>query len=133
MPVWYTRKPKANLLNNTQDRRNNLKRINANLHRLPHVTVLGIPALITPHKVSRATVHLGIYCYELKGKGDALEYPMIVAEEIPDEECVGTLLTLAPMLMERVHQLMLLPGDIEESGDNFRYTPAEFERMYFER
>lgn len=110
-----------------------MKRINANLHRLPHVTVLGIPALITPHKVSRSTVHLGIYCYELKGKGSALEYPMIVAEEVPDTECVGTLLTLAPMLMERVHQLMLLPGDIEESGDNFIYTPAEFERMYFER
>ena len=32
-----------------------MNRINANLHRLPHVTVLGIPALITPHKVSRAT------------------------------------------------------------------------------
>ena len=109
-----------------------MNRINANLHRLPHVTVLGIPALITPHKVSRSTVHLGIYCYELKGNGNALEYPMIVADEIPDEECVGTLLTLAPMLMERVHQLMLLPGDIEETEDNRRYTPAEFERMYFE-
>ena len=110
-----------------------MNRINANLHRLPHVTVLGIPALITPHKVSRATVHLGIYCYELTGKGNALDNPMIVAEEVPDAECVGTLLTLAPMLMERVHQLMLLPGDIEEAEDRHRYTPAEFERMYFER
>ena len=110
-----------------------MNRINANLHRLPHVTVLGIPALITPNKVSRATVHLGIYCYELKGKGNALEYPMIIADEVPDEECVGTLLTLAPMLMERVHQLMLLPGDIEETEGDHRYTPAEFERMYFEK
>ena len=110
-----------------------MNRINANLHRLPHVTVLGIPALITPHKVSRSTVHLGIYCYELKGNGNALEYPMIVADEIPDEECVGTLLTLAPMLMERVHQLKLLPGDIMESDDTYLYTPAEFERMFFKR
>lgn len=107
-----------------------MNRINANLHRMPHVTVLGIPALITPHKVSRATVHLGIYCYELKG---ALEYPMIIADEVPDEECIGTLLTLAPMLMERVHQLILLPGDIEDMEGSQKYTPAEFERMYFER
>ncbi len=55
-----------------------MNRINANLHRLPHVTVLGIPALITPHKVSRSTVHLGIYCYELKGSSNALEYPLSV-------------------------------------------------------
>ena len=110
-----------------------MNRINANLHRMPHVTVLGIPALITPHKVSRDTVHLGIYCYELKSKSGALEYPMIIADEVPDEECIGTLLTLAPMLMERVHQLILLPGDIEDMEDSMRYTPAEFERMYFER
>ena len=94
------------------------------------MTVLGIPALITPHKVSRSTVHLGIYCYELKGNGNALEYPMIVADEVPDTECVGTLLTLAPMLMERVHQLMLLPGDIEDVEDSQKYTPAEFERKF---
>ena len=110
-----------------------MNKINANLHRLPHVTVLGIPALITPHKVSRNTVHLGVYCYELKSKSGALEYPMIIAEEVPDDECIGTLLTLAPMLMERVHELILLPGDIEDMEDSMRYTPAEFERMYFER
>ena len=110
-----------------------MNRINANLHRMPHVTVLGIPALITPHKVSRATVHLGIYCYELKSKSGALEYPMIIADEVPDAECVGSLITVAPMLMERVHQLKLLPGDIMESDDTYLYTPAEFERMFFER
>lgn len=110
-----------------------MKRINANLHRMPHVTVLGIPALITPHKVSRATVHLGLYCYELKGKGSTLKYPMIIADEVEDDECVGTLLTIAPMLMEHVHQLILLPGDIQDTNDPFQYTPAEFERIYFER
>lgn len=110
-----------------------MKKINANLHRMPQVTVLGIPALITPHKVSRDTIHLGLFCYELKGDGDALEYPMIVAEEVPDEECVGSLITIAPMLMERVHQLKLLPGDILESDDTYLFTPAEFERYFFER
>lgn len=110
-----------------------MKRINPNLHRLPHVTVLGIPALITPYKVSRDTVHLGLYCYELKGKDTAGKYPVIIAEEVDDEDCLGTILTLAPMLMERVHQLILLPGDVEEMEDSIQYTPAEFERMYFER
>ena len=108
-----------------------MNRINANLHRLPHVTVLGIPALITPHKVSRSTVHLGIYCYELKGKGNALEYPMIVAEEVPDTECVGTLLTIAPLLMKDIYQLVLHPGDIIDDSTHKMYTPAEFEGLYF--
>lgn len=110
-----------------------MKRINPNLHRMPYVTVLGIPALITPHKVCRSTVHLGLFCYELKGEGNSLAYPMIIADEVPDEECVGTLITIAPMLMERVHQLKLLPGDIMEGNDTYLYTPSEFERMYFEK
>jgi len=110
-----------------------LKKINANLYRMTQVTVLGIPALITPHKISRDTIHLGLFCYELKGEGNALAYPMIIADEVPDEECVGSLITVAPMLMERVYQLKLLPGDIMESDDTYLYTPAEFERMFFER
>ena len=110
-----------------------MKKINANLYRMTQVTVLGIPALITPHKISRDTIHLGLFCYELKGEGNALAYPMIIADEVPDEECVGSLITVAPMLMERVHQLKLLPDDITESDDTYLYTPAEFERMFFER
>ena len=96
-----------------------MKRINPNLHPLPHVMVLGIPALITPYKVSRDTVHLGLYCYELKSRDTAGKYPVIIAEEVDDGDCLGTILTLAPMLMEQVHQLILLPGELE--------------RMYFER
>lgn len=110
-----------------------MKKINANLYRMTQVAVLGIPALITPHKISRDTIHLGLFYYELKGEGNALAYPMIIADEVPDEECVGSLITVAPMLMERVHQLKLLPGDIMESDDTYLYTPAEFERMFFER
>lgn len=106
-----------------------MKKINANLYRLPRVTVLGIPALITPHKVNRDTIHLGLFCYDLKGEECSLAYPLIIADEVPDEECVGSLITIAPMLMERVHQLKLLPGDIMESDDTYLYTPAEFERL----
>ena len=110
-----------------------MEKINANLHRMPKVTVLGIPALITPHKISRDTIHLGLFCYELKGNGNALEYPIIVAEEVPDGECAGSLITIAPMLMEQVPQLKLLPGDILGSDDTYLYTPAEFERCSFDR
>lgn len=106
-----------------------MKKINANLYHMTLVTVLGIPALITPYKVSRDTIHLGLFCYELKGKGNNLAYPMIIADEVPDEECVGSLITIAPMLMKHVHQLKLLPGDIIESDDPYHYTPAEFERL----
>ncbi|MGM9639732.1 MAG: LPD28 domain-containing protein, partial [Faecousia sp.] len=31
---------------------------------MEQVFVLGFPALFTPHRVSRATVHLGLCCYE---------------------------------------------------------------------
>ena len=94
---------------------------------------LPIPALITPHKISRDTIHLGLFCYELKGDGNALEYPIVVAEEVPDGECVGSLITIAPMLMEHVPQLKLLPVDILGSDDTYLYTPTEFERCSFER
>ena len=76
-----------------------MEKINANLHRMPKVTVLGIPALITPHKISRDTIHLGLFCYELKGNGNALEYPIIVAQQVPAWDSVGSIITIAPMLM----------------------------------
>lgn len=107
--------------------------INCNLHPMTPVTVLGIPALLTHHRVSRNTVHLGFFCYELRSETGTLEYPIILAQTVPEEKCAGTLLTLAPMLMERVHQLMLLPGDITETEGLGKMTPAEFERMYFEK
>ena len=39
--------------------------INASTVRMEEVEIFGIPALYTPYKVSRQTVHLGLYCYEL--------------------------------------------------------------------
>ena len=34
--------------------------------RMKEIEIFGIPALYTPHKVSRQTIHLGMYCYELQ-------------------------------------------------------------------
>lgn len=71
--------------------------INANLTRMPQVEILGIPALLTPHRVSRGTVHLGLYCYELQGNMENPKQPISLMEQVEDNFC-GTLLTAAPML-----------------------------------
>lgn len=103
--------------------------INANLTRMHYITVLGIPALFTPHKVSRNTVHLGLYCYDLKRNENSSDYPMIIADEVPDAECIGTLITNAPMFMNNIHKLSLMPGDIVYDINPSLYTPVEFERL----
>ena len=43
-----------------------MTKINANTVRMKEVEIFGIPALYTPCQVSRQTVHLGMYCYELQ-------------------------------------------------------------------
>ena len=40
--------------------------INASTTKMEEIEIVGIPALYTPYKVSRQTVHLGMYCYELQ-------------------------------------------------------------------
>ena len=104
--------------------------INANLTRMPQVEVLGIPALLTPHKVSRATVHLGLYCYELQGSLENPRQPIFLMEQVADNFC-GTLLTAAPMLMQGIQRLELAPGDISRDAGTAYVTPAEFEAQYF--
>ena len=39
--------------------------INASITRMEEVEIFGIPALYTSYRVSRQTVHLGLYRYEL--------------------------------------------------------------------
>ena len=43
-----------------------METINASITRMEEVEIFGIPALYTPYKVSRQTVHLGLYQYELR-------------------------------------------------------------------
>ena len=38
-----------------------METINASITRMEEVEIFGIPALYTPYKVSRQTVHLGLY------------------------------------------------------------------------
>ena len=50
--------------------------INANLTRMPLVSIIGFPALLTRNRVCNQTVHMNLYTYELQG-----EDPMIVSRQ----------------------------------------------------
>ena len=101
--------------------------INPNLTRMPLVSIIGFPALLTRNRVCKQTVHMNLYTYELQG-----EDPMIVSRQAQDN-FYATVITPAPLLMDGVSQLMLSPGDIVEDPESRCYTPAELERWYFER
>lgn len=58
--------------------------INANLTKMPQVTILGIPALLTQEKVSRTTVHLGLYCYELQGDLKNPKQPIALLDQVEE-------------------------------------------------
>ncbi len=109
-----------------------MKTINANLHRMPEVSVIGFPALFTPDRVSRSTVHLGLYQYEMQGDLADTAQPITITKEAGDSFC-GTLLTLAPLLMQGIPQLILDPGDVAIPQYTDHYTPAEFEEKYYRR
>ncbi len=104
--------------------------INANLTRMPEVSVLGFPALFIPQKVNRNTVHLGLYQYELSGNLSDPSRILIVTNDASEEFC-GTLLSFAPLLMEGVSMLILDSRDLVVPQKAEYYTPAEFEQKYY--
>lgn len=105
--------------------------INANLTRMPQVEILGIPALVTPHRVSKGAIHLGLYCYELQSSPEKSGEAMILVEQAADSFFYGTILTLAPLLMQGVQQLELDFRDVLRKDRTAYFTPAEFEAQYF--
>ncbi len=104
--------------------------INANLTRMPEVSVLGFPALFIPQRVSRSTVHLGLYQYELAGNLTDPGRILIVTQDAGEDFC-GTLLSFAPLLMEGVSMLILDARDLNIPEKTEYYTPAEFEQKYY--
>jgi len=96
---------------------------------MPQVTILGIPALLTQDKVSRATVHLGLYCYELQGDLKNPKQPIALMNQVEGNFC-GTLLTPTPMLPRGIPCLFLLPGDIAMEENAQYFTPAQFEALF---
>ena len=107
-----------------------MEAINANLTRMPEVTILGFPALLTPERVNRETVHLNLYQYELQGDFSQPSHAITLAEQV-DEQFCGTILTTMPLLMDGIPKLVIDPGDIVLLPDSRGYTPAEFERKHF--
>ncbi len=103
--------------------------INANLARMPLVSIIGFPALLTKNKVSKQTVHMNLFVYELQGDFES-DDPLIVSEQAQDNFC-ATVITPVPLLIDGVTQLMLSPGDIAEDADSRHYTPAEFEARFY--
>ena len=102
--------------------------INANLVRMPMVSIIGFPALLTKNRVSRQTVHMNLFVYELQGDLEGDE-PIIVSRQVQDTLC-ATVITPVPLLMEGVSQLVIDPGDIAEDTASRCYTPAEFEARF---
>lgn len=103
--------------------------INANMTRMPLVSIIGFPALLTKNKVSKQTVHMNLFVYELQGNFESDE-PIIVSEQVQDNFC-ATVITPVPLLMDGVSQLLLSPGDIAEDTNSRHYTPAEFEARFY--
>lgn len=101
--------------------------INVNLAPMEKVEVLGISALFTPNKVSRSTLHLNLFCYELQEKRSQTEHTWIICQEI-STHFYGTILTPVPMLVEGMEQLEIDANDLVFS--NQTYTPAQFEALY---
>lgn len=107
-----------------------MSEINANLTRMPEVSVLGFPALFSPYKINQSTVHLGLYQYELQGDFSKPKKPIIVTKDAKEEFC-GTLLSFAPLLLQGAERLILDVGDIVVPEKHRYYAPAEFEQKYY--
>lgn len=105
-----------------------METINASITRMEEVEILGIPALYTPYKVSRQTVHLGLYQYELRtGPGDRTPSRLVTEAA---EGFSGTILTPVPVKGTEGEGLAIGPGDLQTGLEEGSYTPAEFEEKY---
>ena len=56
--------------------------INASITKMEEIEIFGIPALYTPYKVSRQTVHLGMNCYELQAGPEDWSQPRRLMGEL---------------------------------------------------
>ena len=106
-----------------------MTKINASTVRMEEVEIFGIPALYTPYKVSRQTIHLGLYCYELQAGPEDWSQPHRLMNEA-DEGFFGTILTPVPVEGTEGNGKPVEPGDFADDLQEGYYTPAEFEDKY---
>ena len=79
-----------------------MKIINAAITPMQEVRLFGEPALFTPERVGRDTVHLGLFPYELETE------PFALKERAEDGRLFGTVLALEPL-----QEQLLAPGDFQ--------------------
>lgn len=104
--------------------------INAAMTPMQEVEIFGYPALFTPHRVSRDTVHM-LFCYEICAPLDRPDQPFSLMEHVQDREFCGTVLTLLPIeLLDGSRPLS--PGSCVGPEDASWYNPAAFESKYME-
>lgn len=106
-----------------------MEMMNANLLRMQRCTLLGLPALFTPHRIDSRTVHLGFHCYEvqaMRGQNPAI----FCLTDDAGEDLYGTVLCLAQIRMGPGDKRVLRDGDLELSWINRQFTPAAFEDLY---
>ena len=104
--------------------------INAALTPMQEIEIFGCPALFTPHRVSRDTIHM-LFAYEMCAPMDGPGQSFYVAAQSPEQGFYGTVLTLLPLDLPEgfrpVHA-----GDYAKPDDESWYNPAAFESKYME-
>ena len=96
--------------------------INAAMTPMREIEIFDCPALFTPNRVSRDTVHM-LFCYEMQvaAKGR----PFALVERAEEENFFGTVLTLMPMEPKPIG-----PEDFKADPLAVCCTPAIFEQKY---
>ncbi len=102
--------------------------INAALTPMQEIEIFGCPALFTPHRVSRDTVHM-LCCYEMRAAVNGR--PFALVDRAEDSSFFGTVLTPVPMELPE-GQKTVGPEDFACDTLASHYTPALFEQKYME-
>ena len=108
-----------------------MEKINAAITPMREIEIFGFPALFSPHSVSPSTVHLGLCQFEIKAKTGGMEETFSLTKKA-QENFYGTVLSLIPIDLPENGERSILPGDMQVEEQSKLYTPAEFERKYFD-
>ena len=100
--------------------------VNANMTTMRVCRIFGVPALFTPHRVSRQTVHFGLYQYDMQALLDSPNEVFVLAEQAEDL-FYGTILTTRRIDLPRGSRIVP-NGAFTMEAQYCR--PAEFEQEY---
>ena len=103
-----------------------MTQINAAVTPMREVEIFGCPALFTPNRVNRDTVHM-LFSYEMQVAADGQPFALVAHAE--DSNFFGSVLTPVPM---ELAEGMKAIGEDDFMADPLAsyYTPAVFEQKY---